>query len=403
MVVLNTSPISCLALIGRLGLLQELYGRVLVPEAVRDELARAPLTLPVSALVHNCPWIETCAVRDGQFVERLLARLHRGEAEAIALAKEAKAEILLLDEQRGRKVAASFGLNCVGTVGCAGRGAKEGACAFGPAPDRRPDPSGRILAQHGGLREGPRPAWRILRGSMASGHGPCSRNVDYFADADPASHRPTASSEGSFASRFLALDRNHVADVETARGEDRREDLRASGRAAAPAAGHADADGRLAPHPRLACLVHARAAEAVEKRPQALAQVAEIDRRREDGRIRLVDLDQPRQIVFDDAPPFLPAQAPAVVVALPGSVRAGAGAAAPARRWRPCRVPLSPAEQLGQGRLSLRIPGTVQDDQLHHFASLRVGSLASIMSSTYTRGSRGILRPPEGCCRGGAA
>lgn len=86
MVVSNTSPVSGLALIGHLGLLGELYGKVLVPEAVSRELARTTSTPSLDAAVRSSAWIEVRPVSDRQLVRALQARLHSGESEAIALA-----------------------------------------------------------------------------------------------------------------------------------------------------------------------------------------------------------------------------------------------------------------------------------------------------------------------------
>jgi hypothetical protein len=104
-VVSNTSPLSNLAIIGRLGLLKQRYGTVRIPPAVAQEL---------SALSHPVAQVRLQAALDegwliienpGAVRPALPFRLHSGETEAIALALAVKADVLLMDEKRGREAA----------------------------------------------------------------------------------------------------------------------------------------------------------------------------------------------------------------------------------------------------------------------------------------------------------
>jgi predicted nucleic acid-binding protein len=107
-VVSDTSPITTLMQIGRVDLLRTLYGEVLIPEAVRDELLAAHHSLP--------RFCECVPAADRKAVNLLLAELDPGEAEAIVLAKE-KHAVLLIDEIEGRDVAAREGLRFIGLLG----------------------------------------------------------------------------------------------------------------------------------------------------------------------------------------------------------------------------------------------------------------------------------------------
>lgn len=116
MVVSNTSPILSLARIGKLNLLGQVYGSVLIPGAVRVELERARklhLATPLTSL----PWLSVAQVSDRGRVESLLEYLDRGEAEAIVLALEMQPEVLLMDERAGRQIATDLGLKCIGVLG----------------------------------------------------------------------------------------------------------------------------------------------------------------------------------------------------------------------------------------------------------------------------------------------
>lgn len=98
--VSNTSPISNLAVIGRLDLLRSQFGTVWIPNAVASELAVLPHAAARAAIETAIAeqWIRVAPTPDSSLLTILLSSLHRGEAEAIALAVELKAGIVLMDE-----------------------------------------------------------------------------------------------------------------------------------------------------------------------------------------------------------------------------------------------------------------------------------------------------------------
>ncbi|MDZ8033528.1 DUF3368 domain-containing protein [Nostoc sp. DedSLP04] len=116
-VVSDTSPINNLAAINHLHLLQQLYGTVLIPEAVYRELTDPNFPVAGAIEVQTFIWIQTCPVQDRALVEALSNELDIGEAEAIALALETKAEQVLIDERRGRMIAARLNLGYTGILG----------------------------------------------------------------------------------------------------------------------------------------------------------------------------------------------------------------------------------------------------------------------------------------------
>lgn len=68
-------------------------------------------------MLQEAEWLEVCEVVDKVAVERLLLEVDRGEAEAIVLAMEKHADLLLMDERIGRSVAARKGVRTVGLLG----------------------------------------------------------------------------------------------------------------------------------------------------------------------------------------------------------------------------------------------------------------------------------------------
>ena len=117
-VVSNTSPISNLAIIGRLDFLQRRYGVVRIPPAVAAELGAlthaAARALVDAALAGR--WLITENV-GASTLSGLDLSLDPGETEAIALARQSNADLLLMDEKRGREAARRLGLVVAGALG----------------------------------------------------------------------------------------------------------------------------------------------------------------------------------------------------------------------------------------------------------------------------------------------
>jgi hypothetical protein len=126
--VSNTSPISNLAAIGRLELLQSQFSTLWIPDAVFGELTAHPDHIAQTAFqaAIRDRWIRIGTPRDSGLLRLLLLQLHRGEAEAIALATDLNAEIVLIDEQEGRQLASKTGLAVTGVLGVLPRAKRAG-------------------------------------------------------------------------------------------------------------------------------------------------------------------------------------------------------------------------------------------------------------------------------------
>lgn len=128
LVVSNTSPIMNLAIVGELGLLRQQFGEVIVPPAVIDEL-RLDSDFPGVENIREAiseGWLRREEVANQQVILALRRELDNGEAEAIALAFQLKAELILMDERDGRSVAKSMGLNPIGVLGVLIRAKQNG-------------------------------------------------------------------------------------------------------------------------------------------------------------------------------------------------------------------------------------------------------------------------------------
>ncbi len=116
MVVSNTSPLNYLVLIDQIHLLRALYGRVLVPKSVYEELTAPEAPEAVrSWIMSPSQWLEIAS--EVPVADSKLSQLHEGERDAIALVQQMKADALIIDERRGRQEAESRGLVVIGTLG----------------------------------------------------------------------------------------------------------------------------------------------------------------------------------------------------------------------------------------------------------------------------------------------
>lgn len=115
-VVADTSPINYLVLIQEIDILPKMYGSVVVPQTVRDELVRLSAPQLVRSWVDHLPvWLE---VRSPLALPDLsLAKLDAGERDAITLATELQADQLIVDDREGRREAERRGIPTIGTLG----------------------------------------------------------------------------------------------------------------------------------------------------------------------------------------------------------------------------------------------------------------------------------------------
>jgi len=130
-VVADTSPIRYLVRIGQINLLTTLYGRVILPGVVHDELQAADGLLVVREWTRQLPsWVSVQT--PSRMLNLSLPNLHRGESDAIALAEELSASLLLIDDRIGVQVALERGLTVTGTLGILVEAAQAGIVYIDP-------------------------------------------------------------------------------------------------------------------------------------------------------------------------------------------------------------------------------------------------------------------------------
>lgn len=131
-VVSDTGPLNYLLWIDAIDLLPQLYGSVIIPEAVRQELAHTNAPERVRQWAAALP--EWVSVRTPAAL--LTLPLDIGEQEAISLAVEIDADLLLIDDRPGREVAEAQALIVTGTLGVLVLAAQHGLLDLEQALDR---------------------------------------------------------------------------------------------------------------------------------------------------------------------------------------------------------------------------------------------------------------------------
>lgn len=118
-VVSDTTPLISLLKIGRLDLLEKLFGEVLIPRAVFSELTIDGRFQMEAEQIKREQFILVKDVSHAESVSILkrATGLDQGESEAIVLTDELEADFLLMDEAKGRKVSNQMGLRIMGTIG----------------------------------------------------------------------------------------------------------------------------------------------------------------------------------------------------------------------------------------------------------------------------------------------
>ena len=117
LIIANSTPLIALAKIGKIDLLEEIYARIVIPEAVYEEVAISGKGKKGNVEITKAEWVIVKEVRDKKLKKFLQLELGEGEAEVIALACEANADLVIIDENRGRRIARMFGLKVSGTIG----------------------------------------------------------------------------------------------------------------------------------------------------------------------------------------------------------------------------------------------------------------------------------------------
>ena len=135
LVIADTGPINYLILIGHIDILPALFQRVILPAIVRDELKHQKAPPAVQHWIANPPpWAEVHQTHHAH--DPTMERLDAGEEDAIALAIELHADLILMDDCEGVLAARSKGFRVAGTLGILAMAAAHGLLNLTEAFDR---------------------------------------------------------------------------------------------------------------------------------------------------------------------------------------------------------------------------------------------------------------------------
>ena len=126
-VIADSSCLIGLSKIGQLNILKALFGQVIIPAAVYQEVVIQGTGKAGSEEIQKAEWIICQTVQDTLAVKTLRTQqLGKGECEAMVLALESQAEFVILDDGKARKIALSLELPIIGTVALLHKAAQKG-------------------------------------------------------------------------------------------------------------------------------------------------------------------------------------------------------------------------------------------------------------------------------------
>lgn len=124
-VISNTSPIFYLNKLGYLNLLERLYGEIVIPYAVLEELEEGEKAGEDVPEISEYKWMRVRHISVPSHI-KIIPDLGKGEAEVLALALEEKEHLLIIDDSLARRIAKLQSLKFTGTAGILLKAKKEG-------------------------------------------------------------------------------------------------------------------------------------------------------------------------------------------------------------------------------------------------------------------------------------
>ncbi len=117
LIIINSTPIIALASIDKISLLNELYGKVFIPEAVHNEISAKSGSKAHLAIEKFQDWVIIKSIQNMEAKRFFKVQLHDGEVEVMILGRELEADMLIIDDYLAREYAKYLGFKVTGTLG----------------------------------------------------------------------------------------------------------------------------------------------------------------------------------------------------------------------------------------------------------------------------------------------
>lgn len=123
-VIPNTTPILSLLKIDKLVILKEIYGNIIIPYAVYEEIEKG-IKKPYYQDLTQLDWIKIKKISKPKELSFFID-LDKGEAEVLILSQELAADLVIIDEVLGRRYAKQMDMRLTGTLGILLKAKKQG-------------------------------------------------------------------------------------------------------------------------------------------------------------------------------------------------------------------------------------------------------------------------------------
>lgn len=116
-VISNSTPLIALNKIGKLNLLKQIYGEIIIPYAVYEEVILESNIKDSNDFIKESRFINIIGIKNEEAKRLFVTSLHKGEVEVMILAKEIEADICIIDDLLARKYAKYYNIKITGTIG----------------------------------------------------------------------------------------------------------------------------------------------------------------------------------------------------------------------------------------------------------------------------------------------
>lgn len=125
-VIVNSTPLIALCHVDTLDVLKKLYGEIIIPTAVYEEISVKEDSICKRRVDASLDWIHVESISNEMAKDMFKTQLHDGEVEVMILAKEKEADIVIIDDMNAKKHAKYLGLPVTGTLGVLIKAKKAG-------------------------------------------------------------------------------------------------------------------------------------------------------------------------------------------------------------------------------------------------------------------------------------